>query len=84
VNTKKKGKGSAAGTDDLEPEYTFDYSKARPNPFAGHIGDDRILVLLDADVSKVFTSPEAVNTVLRALMTAMPNAAKKKRSRNGR
>jgi hypothetical protein len=81
VSTKKKKGASAAETDDLEPEYTFDYSKARPNPFAGHISDDRVLVLLDADVSKVFTSSEAVNTALRALITAMPNAKTRSGSR---
>jgi hypothetical protein len=74
---KKKDKALAVETDDLEPEYTFDYSKARPNPFAGQIGDDRVLVLLDVDVSKMFTSSEAVNTALRALMTAMPTVKKR-------
>ena len=29
-------------------------------------------VLLDADVAKVFISPEAVNNLLRALITALP------------
>ncbi len=67
----KQGKASEPVADDLEPEYTFDYSKARRNPFAGRIDDGRVVVLLDADVSKVFTTPEATNTAVRALIVAM-------------
>ena len=36
------------------------------------------MVLLDADISEVFTTPEAVNTALRALISAMPKEAYKK------
>ena len=61
---------------DMLPEYDFDYSKARPNRFAGKISEERLVVLLDPEVSQVFTTPEAVNTVLRALITALPKAAK--------
>lgn len=61
---------------DMLPEYDFDYSKARPNRFAGKISEERTVVLLDPEVSQVFTTPEAVNTVLRALITAMPKVAK--------
>jgi hypothetical protein len=32
------------------------------------------VVALDPDVSKVFTTPESVNTVLRALIEAMPKS----------
>jgi hypothetical protein len=62
--------------EELLPEYRFDYSKARPNRFAGRISQERLVVLLDPDVSKVFTTPEAVNTVLRALVTALPKDIK--------
>ena len=58
------------------PEYDFDYSKARPNRFAGKISEERLVVLLDPEVSQIFTTPEAVNTVLRALVTALPKVAK--------
>ncbi len=59
-------------TDDLRPEYDFDYSKARPNRFAGRIDKGQVVVLLDPDISEVFTTPESVNAVLRALITTMP------------
>jgi len=58
------------------PEYDFDYSKARPNRFAGKLSQERLVVLLDPEVSQVFTTPEAVNTVLRALVTALPKGIK--------
>ena len=55
-------------TDELLPEYRFDYAKARPNRFAAPIsGQKHILVALDNDVAQVFTTPESVNKALRAL-----------------
>ncbi len=59
--------------EDLLPEYRFDYSKARPNRFAREAG--KRMVLLDADVAEVFTEPEQVNAVLRALIATMPKGA---------
>ena len=58
-------------SDDLRPEYDFDYRKARPNRFASR-KKDRLVVVLDPDVAQVFTTPESVNTVLRALLKTMP------------
>lgn len=68
-------------SDDMLPEYGFDYSKARPNRFAGRISKDRLVVLLDPDISEVFTTPESVNAVLRALITTMPETSKRKARR---
>ncbi len=59
-------------------EYSFDYKKARPNRFAGRISKERLVVLLDPEVSQVFTTPESVNTVLRALVAALPEKARHK------
>ena len=61
-------------TDELLPEHRFDYSKAKPNRFARQNAAMRT-VRLDADVAVVFTTEEAVNTMLRALIQAMPQAA---------
>ncbi|HEV3344645.1 MAG TPA: gamma carbonic anhydrase family protein [Pirellulales bacterium] len=58
--------------DDLRPQYEFDYSKARPNRFAARVAADTRAVVLDPDVAKVFTTPESVNAVLRALIQTMP------------
>ena len=66
--TKAKSKQPA----ELAPEYRFDYGKAKPNRFAKRARPESIAVLLDPDVAQVFETGEAVNAVLRALMTAMP------------
>jgi len=62
--------------DDLLPEYRFDYSKARPNRFVERMAKDSVVVVLGPDVAEVFTTPEAVNEVLRALITTMPKLFK--------
>ena len=59
--------------DDLRSEYSFDYRKARPNRFAGQIDKSQVVVMLDPDISEVFTTPESVNAVLRALIKTMPS-----------
>jgi hypothetical protein len=58
--------------DEMLPEYDLDYNNARPNRFAGRIQRDQLVVVLDSDVAEVFTTPESVNTVLRALIQTMP------------
>lgn len=68
-------------SEEMRAEYKFNYSQARPNRFAGRINKDRVVVMLDADVSEVFTTAEAVNTVLRAVVTALPKTVKRKSSR---
>jgi hypothetical protein len=57
-------------------EYRLDYSKARANRFAGQNQGERLVVILDPDIAEVFTTPESVNTVLRALIATMPPSAK--------
>lgn len=64
-------KTTSKNADDLLPEYTFDYAKVKPNRFAGRMAD-RMVVVLDPDVAQVFTTPDSVNTALRALISAMP------------
>jgi hypothetical protein len=57
---------------DMLPEYRFDYSKARPNRFAARLKRGSRAVILDSDVAAIFSTPESVNTVLRALIETMP------------
>ncbi len=58
----------------MRAEYKFDYSSAKPNRFASRVDKSRLVVALDPDIAEVFTSPEAVNKVLRTLIDAMPAA----------
>ncbi len=74
-------KSRKTATQEMLPEYDFDYSKARPNRFAGNISKERLVVLLDPEVSQVFTTPEAVNTVLHALVTALLKVPKQQAHR---
>jgi len=61
--------------DELLTEYQFDYNKAKPNRFADRGGEQLLkVVVLDEDVAQVFTTPESVNKVLRALIESMPEA----------
>ncbi|OQY43746.1 MAG: hypothetical protein B6242_14140 [Anaerolineaceae bacterium 4572_78] len=60
-------------TDDMESEYVFDYSKARPNRFAEKIKKDSVVVVLDPDVAQFFATSETVNAILRGIMSAMQN-----------
>lgn len=50
---------------DLLPEYTFDYSQAKPNPF---VTTERTVVILDAELSKHFPTAKAVHEALRQLL----------------
>ncbi len=58
----------------LRSEYRFDYRKAKKNRFAESYQPESRVVVLDADVARVFTTPESVNSVLRALLETMPHA----------
>ena len=63
--------------EDLLPEYRFDYAKARPNRFAARLKRGSRAVVLDPDVAAVFSTPESVNAVLRALIETMPQRSSK-------
>ena len=63
--------------DELLPEsYQFDYKQGKPNRFVKRSGKPKLtVVVLDEDVAEVFSTPESVNKVLRALIEAMPQAS---------
>jgi hypothetical protein len=66
--------------DKRREEYRFDYSKSKPNRFAARASRGRTVVVLDPDIAEVFTTPESVNNVLRALITTMPRNQRRKAS----
>ena len=75
---KAPARRATRGTsDETCDEYRFDYSKAKPNRFASRVNKNQLVVALDSDVATVFTTPEAVNRALRALISAMPAAAQR-------
>jgi len=64
--------------DEMRPEYRFDYAKAKPNRFASRMKTEAVAVILDPDVASVFRSSDAVNTFLRSVIAAMPEARHKR------
>ena len=71
----RSAKQSPGSENDMQPEYRFDYDKARPNRFAARIKRGNRAVVLDPDVAAVFSTPESVNAVLRALIETMPRTS---------
>ena len=61
---------------EMAPEYRFDYKKAKPNRFATRMKDEPLIVMIEPDIAKVFTSAEQVNKALRALISVMPEKKK--------
>ncbi len=76
-----KKTASVKASKNLRAEYHFDYRQSRPNRFVDQIDTTAVVVVLDPDVAKVFTTPESVNTALRALITAMPQPVKRRAAR---
>ena len=72
MKSTSRPKAKSRRSNGLQPEYRFDYTKAKPNRFAGRVRAGSLAVLLDPDVAQVFQDAESVNTVLRALLTTMP------------
>ena len=76
-----KKTSSSKSVKELRAEYHFDYSRSRPNRFANAVDSNAVVVVLDPDVAEVFTTPEAVNNALRALISAIPQSSKRKPAR---
>lgn len=57
---------------EMDSEYRFDYKKAKPNRFAERMKREPLVVMIEPDIAKVFTSAEQVNKALRALISAIP------------
>lgn len=58
--------------DEIREEYDFDYSKSKPNRFAAGLQTGSVSIVLDPVVAEVFSSAEAVNTILRSVISALP------------
>ena len=82
---RKRSNAVADGTDELQPEYRFDYSKARPNPYAARLKGKAVAVLLDTEVAAAFPTSESVNSALRAVLVQRRSKGKRvaRRRSNG-
>ena len=70
---KKTSKRNRREPAELRREYRFDYSKAQPNRFAAAKKSSTAAVVLDPEVASVFQTSEAVNSLLRSVIAALPN-----------
>jgi hypothetical protein len=56
-------------TDELRPEYDFDYSKAvRGKYYKRLLSEGANVVMLEPDIAKAFADSDAVNKALRSLL----------------
>ena len=74
MKKKSVDRKSLTEPEDVKEEYRFDYSKAKPNRFAARMSKDVVTVVLEPDVAAVFKSSEAVNELLRSVISAMPES----------
>ena len=62
-------KNNKKSSDELRPEYDFDYSKAVRGKYYRRLLDEGSnVVILDPDISKAFRDSSAVNKALRSLL----------------
>ena len=72
MNQEHQDKSEEFEQEDMQPEYHLDYTKAKPNRFAQKPTDGSLMVVLEPDIAQVFSTPDAVKRVLRALIATMP------------
>jgi hypothetical protein len=78
--SKKLGKKAstrrpaATAIEEMRPEY--DFSKAKPNPYARRFETGATVVVLDPDVAQSFPDARSVNTALRDLVDRRTKASK--------
>jgi hypothetical protein len=75
---KRASKPVRNASDDLRPEYSFDYSKAKANPYAAQLKGRTVAVVLEPDVAAAFPNSKAVNRQLRAVVAAVPRRSRKR------
>jgi hypothetical protein len=78
MKRKRVSKANGDTANSMRKEYRIDYSKSRPNRFAKIATEEPLVVMVDADISEVFTTSESVNHALRALIAAMPKSSRKR------
>jgi hypothetical protein len=65
-------------TNNMRPEYEFDYAQARPNRFSPRLRSKVVAVVLEPDVAEVFDTSESVNQLLRSVISALPHQKRRR------
>jgi hypothetical protein len=72
-------------TDELRPEYNFDYSKAvRGKYYRRILAEGANVVTLEPDIARVFTDSAAVNEALRTLLDLTKTTQRLTKKSSGR
>jgi hypothetical protein len=72
-------------SDELRPEYNFDYSKAVRGKYYKHILEEGAnVVMLEPDVAKAFIDSAAVNDALRSLLVLTRTTQRLTKKSSGR
>ena len=80
-----KPKAGQIPSDDLRPEYDFDFSKAERGKYAKRIKEEGSnLVLVEPDLAKSFPNSAAVNAALRSVVEFAKLSADLTRRSGGR
>ncbi len=74
---KKASRVVRNAAEDLRPEYSFDYSKAKRNPYAARLKGRTVAVVLEPDVAAAFPTSKAVNRQLRAAVATIPRRSRR-------
>ena len=74
---KKASKVVRDTAEDLRPEYSFNYSKAKKNPYAARLKGRTVAVVLEPDVAAAFPTSKAVNRQLRAVVATIPRRSRR-------
>jgi len=77
---KKARRATRKPSDELRPEYDFDYSKAKPNPYAARLKGRTVAVVLEPDVAAAFPTSQSVNRTLRSVVWAVPRRSSRGRT----
>ncbi|TSA30114.1 MAG: hypothetical protein D4R68_01210 [Ignavibacteriales bacterium] len=72
---KKTRTNTELKVSEMLSEYNLDYSGSKPNRFAKT--EKQVVVQIDEDVAKVFSSSEDVNNALRTLIRIYPKKRRK-------
>ena len=80
--SKKRASRRPAEVREDEIQSEYDFSNARPNPYAGRFATGVTVVALDPDVALSFPDAAAVNEALRALAKIAQRQPRRPRPRS--
>ncbi len=81
----KDMKNKKKSSEELRPEYDFDYSKAvRGKYYRRLLNEGSNVVILDSDISKAFRDSSSVNKALRSLLELTRSTKRLTRRQTGR